>query len=256
MAAIGLERVRGGLVAGALLFGMATQAATAEITVFAAASLQDVFQQMAQAFETLRPRDRVNLVFGAAGELERRMAKGERPDVFASDDAPPMDRAVAAALVDPASRADFARNQLVVVVPAVSSIAWRGLTDLARLEVKRIAIGDPETVPAGRHAREVMQTARIWADVRERLLLEPDVRRVLDRLARNEADAGFVYATDSAQAVNRVLIVERPATGSPIVYPIAVLREAPQPEAAAAFAALVRGETGRRILAAHGFLPP
>lgn len=228
----------------------------AEITVFAAASLQDAFRQIARAFETLRPRDRVNLVFGAAGELERRMAEGARPDVFAVDDALPMERAAAAGLVDPARQVNFARNQLVVVVPAVSSIAWRQITDLARLEVRRIAIGDPELVPAGRHAREVMQTARIWADVRERLLIEPDVRRVLDRLARNEADAGFVYATDAAQAVNRVLIVERPATESPIVYPLAVLREAPEPEAAAAFAALVGSETGRRILAAQGFLTP
>lgn len=256
MAAIGLRWGRGALVAGALLLGVAGSGAAAEVTVFAAASLKDVFQQMAQAFETLRPRDRVNLVFGAAGELERRMGEGARPDVFAADDGPPMERAVAAGLVNPASQINFARNQLVVVVPAVSSIPWRQLTDLARLEVKRIVMGDPELVPAGRHAREVMQTARMWADVRDRLLFEPDVRSVLERLARNEADAGFVYATDAAQAVNRVLIVERPATESSIVYPIAVLREAPQPEAAAAFAALVGSETGRRILTAHGFLPP
>lgn len=256
MAGIRWGAAGGFIVAGVLLLGVAGRAFAAEVTVYAAASLLDAFREIARAFETVRPRDRVKLVFSSAGELERRMADGARPDVFASDDQPPMDAAVAAGLVDPESRADFARNQLVVVIPAVSSVPWRQLTDLSRLEVKRIAIGDPDTVPAGRHAREVLQTARIWADVRERLLLEPDVRQVLERVARNEADAGIVYATDAAQAVNRVLVVERPATQSPIQYPMAVLREAPEPQAGAAFAAFVRGVAGRRILAAHGFLPP
>ncbi len=244
------------VAAGSGLLAVSMVASGAEVTVYAAASLLDAFREMARAFETVRPRDRVRLEVGAAGELERRMAEGARPDVFACDDAPAMDRVTAAGIVDPASRADFARNQLVVVIPAVSSVPWRRLTDLARLDVKRIAIGDPETVPAGRHAKEVLQTARIWADVRERLLLEPDVRQVLERVSRNEADAGFVYATDAAQAVNRVLVVERPATEAPIGYPMAVLREAPEPEAAGAFAAFVKGEMGRRILASHGFLPP
>lgn len=243
-------------MAGAWLLALSLAACGAEVTVYAAASLQDAFREMARAFETLRPRDRVRLEFGAAGELERRMAEGARPDVFACDDSLAMDRVVAAGLVDPASRIDFARNQLVVVIPAVSSVPWRQLTDLARLDVRRIAIGDPETVPAGRHAKEVLQTARLWADVRERLLLEPDVRQVLERVSRNEADAGFVYATDAAQAVNRVLVVARPATETPVGYPMAVLREAPQPEAGTAFAAFVRGDMGRRILAAHGFLLP
>ena len=243
-------------VVGGCAFALAGAAPAADITVFAAASLEDAFREMAGAFETTRPRDRVRLTFAAAGALERQMAEGARPDVFASDDQAAMDSLVAGGVVDRNSRADFARNRLVVVVPAVSSVPWRQLTDLARLDVRRIAIGDPDTVPAGRHAKEVLQTARIWPDVLDRMLVEPDVRRVLERVSRSEADAGFVYATDAARAVNRVLVVERLATDVPIAYPIALLRSAPQPDAAAAFVAFVRAERGRRILAAHGFLPP
>jgi molybdate transport system substrate-binding protein len=176
--------------------------------------------------------------------------------VFASADEETMDKAARQGLVNSASRTSFARNQLVVVVPAVSSPPYARLTELARPEVKRIAIGNPESVPAGRYAKEVLETARLWADLQPKIVNAQNVRQVLDYVARDEVDAGFVYATDAALAVNRVRVVERPATAVTILYPIAVVSGAANAELAAAFVRFVRGESGQRILAGFGFLRP
>jgi molybdate transport system substrate-binding protein len=176
--------------------------------------------------------------------------------VFASADQETMDKAARQGLLKAGTRADFARNQLVVVVPAVSSLPWSRLTDLARPEIRRIAIGNPDSVPAGRYAKEVLETARLWADLQPKLVNAQNVRQVLDYVARDEVDAGFVYATDAMLAVNRVRVVERPATSAPILYPLAVTEAAAQPALAATFAGFVRGEAGQRILATFGFLKP
>jgi molybdate transport system substrate-binding protein len=194
--------------------------------------------------------------FAASGQLLQQIAQGAPVDVFASADEETMDKAARQGLVNSASRTSFARNQLVVVVPAVSSPPYARLTDLARPEVKRIAIGNPESVPAGRYAKEVLETARLWADLQPKIVNAQNVRQVLDYVARDEVDAGFVYATDAALAVNRVRVVERPATAVTILYPIAVVSGAANAELAAAFVRFVRGESGQRILAGFGFLRP
>jgi molybdate transport system substrate-binding protein len=233
-----------------------TGAGAAEITVSAAASLKEAFTEMGRAFESANPAHKVLFNFAASGQLLQQIAQGAPVDVFASADEETMDKAARQGLVNSASRTSFARNQLVVVVPAVSSLPYARLTDLARPEVKRIAIGNPESVPAGRYAKEVLETARLWADLQPKIVNAQNVRQVLDYVARDEVDAGFVYATDAALAVNRVRVVERPATAVTILYPIAVVSGAANAELAAAFVRFVRGESGQRILAGFGFLRP
>jgi molybdate transport system substrate-binding protein len=233
-----------------------TGAGAAEITVSAAASLKEAFTEMGRAFESANPAHKVLFNFAASGQLLQQIAQGAPVDVFASADEETMDKAARQGLVNSASRTSFARNQLVVVVPAVSSPPYARLTDLARPEVKRIAIGNPESVPAGRYAKEVLETARLWADLQPKIVNAQNVRQVLDYVARDEVDAGFVYATDAALAVNRVRVVERPATAVTILYPIAVVSGAANAELAAAFVRFVRGESGQRILAGFGFLRP
>jgi molybdate transport system substrate-binding protein len=233
-----------------------TGAGAAEITVSAAASLKEAFTEMGRAFESANPAHKVLFNFAASGQLLQQIAQGAPVDVFASADEETMDKAARQGLVNSASRTSFARNQLVVVVPAVSSPPYARLTELARPEVKRIAIGNPESVPAGRYAKEVLETARLWADLQPKIVNAQNVRQVLDYVARDEVDAGFVYATDAALAVNRVRVVERPATAVTILYPIAVVSGAANAELAAAFVRFVRGESGQRILAGFGFLRP
>lgn len=249
--------VRSGRAAvAAVLAAWALGVAGAEITVSAASSLREAFIEIGRAFEAAQPRHRVLFNFGASGQLLQQLAQGAPVDVFASADQDTMDKAQRQGLVHAPSRADFARNQLVLVAPAGASVHLSRLVELSRPEVLRVAMGNPDSVPAGRYAREVLETARLWADLQPRIVNAQNVRQVLDYVSRDEVDAGFVYATDAALAGNRVRVVERLATAAPILYPIAVTTGTAQAETAGAFARFVRGEAGQAILARFGFLRP
>jgi len=247
------------LTAAALSGGMTAQ--SAELTVSAAASLQNAFREIAVAWEREHPGDRVLLNFAASGTLLQQIVQGAPVDVFASADEETMDRATDKGQVDEATRRDFAGNTLVVIVPARTSAARipGSLTALQASSVQRIAIGDPRSVPAGRYAQAALQAAS-GADgyqaLESKWIHAQSVRQVLDYVARGEVDAGFVYATDAALMKERVRIAFPVEAGKPVRYPVAVLRHAPQPALAASFVEFLVAPQGQGILARFGFAPP
>jgi len=243
-----------GLLLGTLALGGA--ACAAEITVSAAASLTDAFKEIAATFEQSRPSTKVTLNFGASGQLLQQIVAGAPVDVFASADLDTMERAVKQAVVVEESRVVFARNELVVAVPATSLLVLNRLADVMGPEVKRIAIGNPDSVPAGKYARDVLTTARLWPDVQERLIFTQNVRQALDYVARGEVDAAFVYRTDAIAAVNRAKIAFVTKTETPVLYPAAVVKGSGNAEGAAAFVKFLRTEGAQRILERYGFGRP
>ncbi len=250
-----MNRRRESWIAGfVLLFPLVANAA--DLTISAAASLKDAFAEIATAYESVNAPDKVLLNFGASGQLLQQIVQGAPVDLFASADEVTMDAAEKQGLIVEGSRRDFARNRLVVIMPAASSLPWHRLTDLLRSDLQRVAIGNPDSVPAGRYAKEVLQTARLWTDLQPKLVTAQNVRQVLDYVTRDEVDAGFVYATDAIRAGNRVKVVESPATGSPVLYPLAVLKASANVAAATRFSAFVSGATGRYILGKYGFESP
>ena len=153
------------------------------------------------------------------------------------------------------TRRDFAANQLVVVVPR-SATAIAALASLAEQRFSRIAVGSPQTVPAGRYAKEALEHASLWTVLEPKLVYTQNVRQALDYVAREEADAGFVYATDAAIVPDQVKIAFEVATRTPVRYPIAVVRDSRQSALAAAFVTHVTGALGQQTLARHGFRAP
>src|SRR5690606_14296823 len=173
-------------------------AQAAELTVSAAASLTGAFQDIARAYQARHPEVRVRLNLGGSGALLQQIAKGAPVDVFATADQETMDLAAQQRLIEPASRRDFARNALVLVVPADSSHRIDSLAALARPDIRRIALGNPASVPAGRYANEALRAAGLGEALRNRVIHTQNVRQSLAYVARGEVDAGFVYATDAA----------------------------------------------------------
>jgi molybdate transport system substrate-binding protein len=226
------------------------------ITVSAAASLTDAFKDIATAFEESRPRTKVTLNFGASGQLLQQIAAGALVDVFASADLETMDRAAKQAVIVGESRVVFARNELVVAVPATSLVVLNRLADVGGPEMKRIAIGHPDSVPAGRYARDVLTTARLWPDLQDRLVFTQNVRQALDYVTRGEVDAAFVYRTDAIAAVNRAKIAFVTKTETPVLYPAAVVKGSANAEVAAAFVRFLRADAAQRILERYGFGRP
>lgn len=224
---------------------------TGEVRVLAAASLTDVFEDIATVFVEQNPDAEVTFSFAGSSALVTQVVEGAPADVLATASAGTMDDAVAADAVqgDPAV---FARNALVLVVPAGNPGDVTELADLA--DTERFVGLCAEDVPCGALATEVLSDE----DVTPRVdTYEPDVRSLLTKVTSGELDAGLVYRTDALAAGDDVEIVEVPALDDHVTaYPIAPLADAPNPEAAERFVELVLGGEGLAILGDAGFLPP
>ncbi|WP_338770508.1 molybdate ABC transporter substrate-binding protein [Massilia sp. METH4] len=239
-------------LAAALLAALPILASGADITVSAAASLTNAFKELAQSFEAAHKGDKVLLNFAASDSLVQQIAKGAPVDVFASADQEAMDKAERLKLLAPGTRRDFASNTVVLVVPAASRIA--SLADLANAQ--RLTTGNPASVPIGRYTQEALTKAGLWAGLQGKFVFGTSVRQSLDYVARGEADAGFVYATDVQAQKDKVKAVATVPTATPVRYPIAVIANAPQPKLARRFADYAASSTGQAILVKHGFGKP
>lgn len=226
-----------------------------DLVVSAASSLTNAFQSAAKAYETQHPGTHVVLNFGSSDTLLRQIANGAPADVFASADQVAMDRAQAQGAIVPASRVDFAANQLVLIVPA-GGAKLSTLDDLTHASFKRIAWGDPASVPVGRYTQGVLDKASLAQRLASKAVLAANVRQCLDYVVRGEVDAGFVYATDAAIARGKVTVALRIPSTTPITYPIAVVAHSKHANEARAFIAFVRSAKGQALLADAGFLAP
>lgn len=252
-------RLLGVLAAAALLAGCASAAPdsaasgsasspdelSGTVEVYAAASLQRSFDEIAAAFEDVHPGVTVSAVYDGSSTLATQIGEGAPADVFASADEKNMAK-VAADAPDPQV---FAANTLVIAVPQGNPGGVRTLADLADVTTVLCA---PE-VPCGAASATLLSNAGVTVSPASS---EQNVTAVLTKVAASEADAGLVYATDVAGRDDVEAIV--PAGADAVVnrYPIAALAAAPNPDAASAFVAFVLSDEGQRILADAGFRAP
>ncbi|HWK82556.1 MAG TPA: molybdate ABC transporter substrate-binding protein [Caldimonas sp.] len=234
----------------------ARAALAADLTVSAATSLTNAFKEIGAAFEAANPGTKVQLNFGASGALLQQIARGAPVDVYASADEETMDQAEQQQLVTRQTRVDFASNSLVVVVPADAATPPKSLDELRSAAYKRIAIGLPASVPAGRYAKAALEKAQLWPVLEAKMVGAQSVRQALDYVGRGEVEAGFVYATDAALMSGRVKVAFSVPTATPVRYPIAVLSASGNADAAARFVAYVVSPPAQAVLARHGFAKP
>lgn len=225
-----------------------------EILVSAAASLQDAFREIGAQFEA-RTGTVVKFNFGASGALQKQIESGAPVDVFASAGRPQMEALATGAFLIPESQRDFARNELVLIVPAGQKFEISSFDDLIKSQVQRIAIGNPKTVPAGQYAEQFLSRLGTWPQLQLRLVQGEDVRQVLDYVTRHEVEAGIVYASDVRPGEARIRITARAPEDShaPILYPIAIVKSTQHLTTAQAFIDAVMSDEGQRILARYGF---
>lgn len=239
-----------------LALAFVTQALAAqEIVVSAASSLTNAFRDLGKTFEATHPGARVTFNFAASDVLVTQIAKGAPADVFASADQEAMNRGEAAGAMLPGTRRDFAANALVLVVPAAATPP-AALADLVHERFRKVALGSPQTVPAGRYAKEALAAAKLSAPLESRLVFAQNVRQVLDYVARSEVEAGFVYATDAAIMPDKVKVAFDVPTPTPVRYPIAVVKDSKHPDLARAFVALAASGAGQAVLRRYGFRAP
>lgn len=198
----------------------------AEAHVYAAASLADVLGALSNDFEPLRG-SRVVASYGASGTLAQQIREGARPGVFVSASAEWADRVVEWELAEPGTRADLLTNSLVVVVPKGAELRPGDLAALAGEAYRRVALADPEAVPAGTYAKVALTAAGVFEPLRPRIVAAADVRGALAYAERGEVEAAIVYSTDAASSdACEVALRIDPALHPRIVYPILLVRGA------------------------------
>lgn len=233
-----------------LLLPLSVQAQ--DLTVSAAASLAEAFKALAPGFEAAHPGVKLRFNFAGSGQLLQQIAQGAPVDVFASADDATMDRAQP--FIAPATRRAFAGNALVLVTPPGSDIG--SLYDLHQSGVKRIALGKPATVPAGRYTQQALESVRLWQALQRKIVPADHVRQVLDYVARGEVEAGFVYRSDAQQAGPRVRVAMTVSGHEPVRYPVAVVAGSRQPRLAQAFVDYLLGRAAQAELRQRGFDAP
>ncbi|GAB2735108.1 molybdate ABC transporter substrate-binding protein [Salinifilum aidingensis] len=238
-------------VLGLLAGGCAAHSGERTLTVLAAASLTDSFDELGERFEQQHPGVRVRFDYQGSSTLAEQIRQGRQADVFASADRGNMGKVARTGSVagEPAT---FATNRLVIAVPKDNPAGITSLDDLARPGPAVVTCA-PE-VPCGAATQRAAEIAgtRLQPDSEEN-----DVKSVLRKVQSGAADAGLVYVTDARSAGEDVRAIDFPAArGALNEYPIAALEGAAQPQLASAFLDFVRGRGGREVLTEHGFGAP
>jgi molybdate transport system substrate-binding protein len=240
----------------AMLLGSAafvSAAPSVNLTVSAAISLSESLQTIRDLYRRQAPDVSLTLNLGASGVLQQQIEQGAPADIFISASPREMNALAAAGLLLAGSRANLLRNTLVLVCPA-SFKGISGFGDLTQARVKRIAMANPESVPAGMYAEQSLKYFHLYARLKPKLILAQDVRQALAYVETGDVDAGIVYLTE-ARLSNKVKVAaEAPkASHTPIVYPVAIIMGSPHVDAAQKFLEFLKSSEARQVFEREGF---
>jgi molybdate transport system substrate-binding protein len=237
-----------------LAFGWAcrgTNNQSPEITVAAASDLTDAFEELGREFYATN-KIKVVFVFGSTGLLTRQIENGAPMDLFAAANVSYIDQLAQKGLIVPDTKQVYARGRITLWTTADSPLKIQTVADLARPEVKRIAIANPDHAPYGLAAQQALQSAGVWQAVKPKLVYGDNIRQTLQYAETGNVDVSIVALSLSQQSHGRwTLIPEQ--LHQPIDQALAVIKTTRNEAAARAFASFVSGPKGREILKKYGF---
>jgi molybdate transport system substrate-binding protein len=238
------------LLAGLFLFACTVHAQT----IFAAASLKNALDEIVVGFDKEKNTKAI-VSYGASSALAKQIESGAPADIFISADLDWMDYLEKKGLVAPGTRKDLLGNRLVLIAPAKQPMKLRpapGFPISAALKNGRIALAEPNSVPAGKYAKTAFEKLGVWDQISGKVAAAENVRAALLLVARGEAPLGVVYQTDANSEPNVMVAGVFPADSHPpIVYPVAALKGAKA--AAAPFLEFLASPASRRVFEKHGF---
>ncbi|WP_336785596.1 molybdate ABC transporter substrate-binding protein [Paenibacillus sp. MMO-177] len=228
-----------------------------ELTISAAASLTDALNEIQKTYEEKNPNVKLNFNFGASGALQQQIEQGAPADLFLSASSKNLKALVDKQLIDTDKQINLLSNKLVVVVPGDSGAALATEADLTKVEVKHVAIGIPESVPAGNYAKESLTNAKLWDSLQSKAVQGKDVRQVLQYVETGNADAGFVYKTDALTSDKvKIAFYVDPATYTAIQYPIGVVKATKHGKEAEGFYTYLQSQEALDVFVKYGFSVP
>jgi len=224
------------------------------LNVSAAASLTDALTEINKLYTQERHWITIVPNFAGSGTIQQLVENGAPCDIFISAAATQMDYLERKGLLWPGTRRNLLINTLVLIVPANSTLDIRSFAGLTSEKVKRIAMGDPASVPAGDYARLALEQLGISEQVKPKLVLGGNVRQVLTYVETGDVDAGLVYVTDALTTDKVRVIASAPQEiNATIAYPVAIIKNSVNAPAAGDYIDFLRGPVGRSVFEVDGF---
>ena len=224
------------------------------MTLAAAASLEYAFEEeLIPAFEELYPKVTIEGVYDSSGKLQQQIESGLAADLFFSAAPTQMSTLDEEGMIDSDSIVSLLENKIVLIIPTSSDASFASFEDIA--DANTVAIGDPKSVPVGQYSQESLTNLGLWDAVSAKASFGTNVTEVLNWVAESSAVWGTVDATDAATTDRVKVVAEAPADSlkSPVLYPVAMTKEAPNQEAAEAFYEFILSDDAMTIFESYGF---
>ncbi|MHA6480828.1 molybdate ABC transporter substrate-binding protein [Paenibacillus sp. strain BS8-2] len=246
------------LISGCSTFGNVTvheeTGGHVELTISAAASLTDALEELKIAYEKKNEDVTLLFNFGASGALQTQIEEGAPADLFLSAATKNMKALVDGGFIEENKQTNVLGNELVVVVPSDSKLNIATMQDLQGEGLQKIAIGIPESVPAGNYAKGALEKEALWDVLQSKLVQAKDVRQVLNYVETGNVDAGFVYRTDAITSKkSKVAFAVSPDTYAPIQYPVGIVKASEHSVEATEFYEFLQSKEALDVFAEYGF---
>lgn len=228
-----------------------------ELTISAAVSLTESLTDIKSLYEGIHGDVKVNYNFAGSGSLQQQIEQGAPVDVFLSAGKKQMQALVDKQLIAPKFHMNLLHNELVMVVPVDAKLNIISLEDLLNKDVKSIAMGQPDNVPAGTFAKEALLTYKLWDALQSKIVLAKDVRQVLTYVETGNSDAGFVYKTDARTSKKaKILITLDPLSYSLAEYHLGLIKATKHRKEAQQFYEFLQTYEALVIFTDYGFSLP
>lgn len=232
-----------------------TQSKSVELTVSSAASMQDAIKEVADFYQKKHPNTKIIYNFASSGTLTQQIKQGAPVDIFISANEKFMDELENKNLLLPKTRKNLLKNDIVLIIPKKGNVVnISNFQQLTSTNIKKFSIGEPESVPVGGYARQVLTSLKIYSRLKPKTVFAKDVRQVLTYVELGNVDAGIVYATD-AKISNQVKVAAYAPenTHKPIVYPVAAIQRTRNPETVKEFIQFLDSDRTKDTFTKYGF---
>jgi molybdate transport system substrate-binding protein len=225
-----------------------------ELTVAAASDLMPAFEEIGREFESAH-KTKVVFVFGSTGLLTKQIENGAPMDLFAAANVSYVEQLEQKGLIIPGTKAIYARGRITLWTPGESNLRLEGIADLARPEVQRIAIANPDHAPYGLAARQALETSGLWERVKPKLVYGDNIRQTLQYAETGNVEVAIVALSLSVKSRGRWTLIPE-ELHKPIDQGLGIIKTTNNEPAARAFAAFLNGPQGRAIMQKYGFTFP
>lgn len=223
------------------------------VNISAAASLTEALNEI-QTLYNKNSKDSLQFNFGGSGSLQKQIQEGAPCDIFISAATKNMDNLAKESLIEEATRKDLLGNTLTLIASKEKADQVK-LDTLTGEEIKSMAIGEVETVPAGSYGKQTLETMGIWEEVQSKLIFAKDVKQVLEYVDTGNVDCGFVYKSDALELKTGIVVADVPENDhEPIVYPAAMMKNAQEKEGAKNFYAFLETTEAKDVFEKYGFM--